>query len=136
MHKEPIRLVFTSYRDSLGTAGLKVSLDRHAPKLCSYPTVNFLMMPIGRNLTLVNMERICSIVLDNNWHLIHDFISEVYNLGLRQLTFCCWCTEEQISQGKFCPAGIIGRYIKDKADRDGEFEFPITISYGDGREVL
>lgn len=128
-----MKLVFTSYRDSIGMEGLKVSLDRHAPKLCSYPALNYLIVPISRNLTPANMERICNAILDNNWNLIQDFIGEVYNLGLHRLTLCCWCTKEQISHGKFCPAGIIGRYIKD---RNGEFEFPIEISYRDGREVL
>ena len=133
---EPMKLMFTSYRNSISMGGLKVSLDRHAPKLCSYPALNYLVIPVPRNLTSINMERICTAVLDNNWNLIRDFIIETYNLGLRQLVLCCWCTEEQITHNKFCPAGIIGRYIKDKMDRDGEFEFPIEIEYGDGREML
>ena len=130
---EPMKLVFTSFRGSIGMDGLKFSIDRHAPKLCSYPTLNYLIIPTTKNLSVTNMERICNAVLDNNWDLIQDFIGEVHDLGLRQLTFCCWCTQEQIMQGKFCPAGIIGRYIQDK---DGEFTFPIEISYKDGREAL
>lgn len=133
---EPMKLVFTSYRDSIGMDGLKVSLDRHAPKLCSHPTLTYLIMPTSRNLTLANIERVCSAVLDNNWHLIRDFIDEVYNLGLYQIVLCCWCTREQIGRGKFCSTGIIGRYIKDKADRDGEFEFPIEMEFRDGRAEL
>ena len=133
---EPMKLVFTSYRDSLSMDGLKVSLDRHAPKLCSYSALNYLIMPTTRNLTMDNMERICVVVLNNNWNLIHDFINGVYALGLYQLTLCCWCTKEQIDHGKFCFAGIIGDYIQDKADRDGAFKFPLEISYGDGRDTL
>ena len=133
---EPMKLVFTSYRGSIGMDGLKVSMDRHAPRLCSYPALNYLIMPTTRNLTLTNMERICATILDNNWELVQDFIDEMHNLGLRQLILCDWCTTEQIVHGKFCPAGIIGRYIKNKADRDKEFGFPIEIKYGDGREVL
>lgn len=133
---EPMKLVFTSYRDSIGMDGLKVSLDRHAPKLCPYPALTYLVMPTSRNLTMVNIEKICGAILDNNWHLVRDFIDGVYDLGLRQVVLCDWCIKEQISRGKFCPAGIIGRYVKDKADRDGEFEFPIEIEYGDGRDGL
>lgn len=134
--REPMKLVFTSYRNSIGMDGLKVSMDKHAPKLCSYPTASYLIIPTPRNLTPANIERICIAILDNNWNLIQDFVDEVYGLEIRQLILCCWCTKEQIAQGKFCPAGIIGRYIQDKADRDREFEFPIEIEYGDGREVL
>lgn len=133
---ETMKLVFTSYRDSIGMDGLKFSLDRHSPKLCSYPTLSYLIIPIAKNLTVPNIERICNVVLDNNWNLIQDFINEMYSLGLRQLILCDWCTKEQIALGKFCSAGIIGRYIKDKTDRDSEFEFPIEIGYRDGREAL
>lgn len=133
---EPMKLVFTSYRDSIGMDGLKVSMDKHTPKLCSYPILNYLVIPTTRNLTPVNIERICNAILDNNWNLIQDFIDEVYGLGIHQLVLCDWCTKEQIVQGKFCPAGIIGRYIQDKADRDEKFKFPIEIKYGDGREAL
>lgn len=130
---EPIKLVFTSFRNSIDMGGLKVSLDKHMPKPCSYSVLFSLVMPPLRNLTLVNMERICVIILDNNWNLIQDFISRTYELGIRQLVLCCWCTEEQIALGKFCPTGVIGRYIQDKG---GEFEFPIEIEYGDGRQTL
>ena len=133
---EPMKLVFTSYRGSIGMDGLKVSMDRHSPKLCSHPTLNYLVIPTIRNLNPANVERICTAVLDNNWNLIRDFIDEVHELGIYQLVLCCWCTKEQIAQGRFCSAGIIGKYIQDKADRDKEFEFPVEIEYGDGREVL
>lgn len=133
---EPMKIVFTSYRDSIGMDGLKLSLDRHSPKLCSYPTLSYLIIPMAKNLSVSNIGRICTAVLDNNWNLVQDFISEMYNLGLRQLIFCDWSTKEQIAQGKFCFAGVIGRYIRDKTDRDGEFKFPIEIKYGDGREAL
>lgn len=133
---EPMKLFFTSYRDSIGMDGLKVSMDKYAPKLCSYPTLSYLVMPMAKNLTVSNMERICNTILDNNWNLIQDFIDEMYDIGLRQLILCDWCTKEQIIQGKFCFAGVIGKYVKDKADRDGEFGFPIEIEYGDGRQAL
>ena len=136
MSGQPMKLIFTSYRDSIGMDGLKLSLDRHAPKLCSYPTLTYLIIPVAKSLSVSSMERICNVVLDNNWNLIQDFISEMYNLGLRHLILCDWCTKEQIALGKFCFAGVIGRYIQDRADRDGEFKFPIEIKYGDGREVL
>ena len=132
----PMKLVFTSYRDSIGMDGIKVSLDRRAPKLCSYPALNYLIIPVPKNMTLFNGERICNAVLDNNWNLIQDFIDTMHHLGLRQLVLCDWCTKEQIAHGKFCSAGIIGRYIQDKVDGDNGFEFPIEISYRDGREVL
>ena len=131
-NKELIRLVFTSYRNSIDMDGMKVSLDRHAPKLCSYPSLNYLTIPVVKGLTTDNMERICNAVLDNNWNLIRDFINEMYNLGFRQLVFCDWCTKEQIINGKFCSAGIVGRYI----DRNREFEFPIEVKYEDGRDAL
>ena len=129
-------LVFTSFKDSIGMEGLKVSIDRHAPRLCSYPTLLYLTIPINRSLSTTNMERICDAILDNNWDLIQDFIGEMYNLGIYQIVLCDWATKEQISHGKFCAAGIIGKYIRDKADRDGRFEFPIETEYRDGREVL
>ena len=133
---EPIKLVFTSYRGSIGIDGLKVSIDKHSPKLCSYATLSFMVISAPRSLSAYNMERICTVVLDNNWGLIQDFISKIYELGIRQLVLCCWCTKEQIAIGKFCSAGTIGRYIQDRADRDNEFEFPIETEYGDGREAL
>ena len=133
---EPIQLVFTSYRDSMTLDGLKVSMDRHTPKLCSYPTLYYLVMPTTRNLSPANLERICTAILDNNWELIQDFICEVYGLGLRTIVFCDWCTKEQIVNGKFCAAAIIGRYIQDKADRDDGFQFKLEVKYRDGREAL
>jgi len=133
---EPMKLVFTSYRDSIGMEGLKVSMDKHAPKLCSYPTLNYLIVPTTRNLTIANMGRIIEVVLDNNWSLVRGFIDEIYDLGIRQLVLCCWCTKEQIAAGRICESTIIGRYIKDKANRGGQLTFPIEIEYGDGREML
>ena len=131
-----MELVFTSYRDSIQLDGLKVSLDFHAPKLCSYPTLLYFIMPATRGLTDGSIERICAVVMDNNWELIKDFINEVRELGIYRIVFCDWATKEQITHGKLCVAGIAGRYIEDKANRDNEFGFPIKIEYRDGREVL
>ena len=136
MNSKTMELVFTSYRDSIKMDGLKVSLDYHAPKLCSYPTLLYLIMPATKGLTGGSVERICHVVLDNNWELIRDFINEVHELGINRIMFCDWATKEQIAHGKLCLAGIIGRYIEDKAHRDREFGFSIKIEYGDGREVL
>jgi hypothetical protein len=133
---KPIKIIFASFRDSMGMEGVKFSIDKHTPRLCSYPTLEYLIMPMARNLTPNNMERICHSVLDNNWELIKDFLDTMYNLGLYQVILCDWCTKEQISRGKFCAAGIIGRYIMDKADRDGEFSFKVEVEYRDGREAL
>lgn len=135
-NKEPMKLVFTSFRDSIGMDGIKVSIDKHTPKLCSYPILSYLVMPTTRNLTQTNMERICQIMLDNNWELTQDFITGIHELGINQIVFCDWTTKEQIAYGRYCVAGIIGKYIRDKADRDGEFEFPVELEYRDGREVL
>jgi len=129
-------LVFTSFRCSIGMEGMRVSMDRYAPKLCSYPMLSYLIMPINKSLTSATMERICNAILDNNWNLIQDFFNEMFALGLHQIVLCDWATAEQIAHGKFCAAGIIGKYIRDKADRDNEFEFPVEIEYQDGREVL
>lgn len=131
-----MKLVFTSYRKSMELEGLKVSIDKHAPKLCPHATLNWLVIPVARNLSRASVERICNITLDNNWHLMRDFICQVHKLGVYQIVLCCWCTEEQILQGKHCFAGIIGKYMQGKIDRDGEFSFPIEISYGDGRKAL
>jgi len=131
-----MKLVFTSFRDSIGLSGLKVSIDRHTPKLCSYSTLEYLVMPNIRNLSPVNAERICQSVLDNNWELFKDFVEDMQSLGIDQIVLCDWATKEQIVNHKFCPAGIIGRYIKDKVDRDSEFGFDMEIEYLDGREVL
>lgn len=134
---DKMKLVFTSFRDSQNESGLKVSIDRHTPKMCSYPTLTYLIVPtVSKSLNQVNMERICTSILDNNWELIQDFITDIYDLGIRQITFCDWATKEQITYGKLCMVGIIGRYIKDKADRDEGFPFPVEIIYKDGREVL
>lgn len=132
-----MKLVFTSYRDSIKMDGLKLSLDRRAPKLCAYPTLSYLVIPMARNLTVDNMKRICTAILDNNWNLIKDFIDGMHNLGIHRLILCDWSTKEQIAQGKFCFAGVIGGYIMSKAMYGtGAFEFMIEIEYGDGREAL
>ena len=133
---EPMKLAFTSFRDSTKMCGLKISLDKHIPRLCSYPTLTYLTIPIIKSLSPTNMERICHAILDNGWELTQDFINEVYELGIRYIVLCDWATKEQIGVGKFCAAGIIGRYIQDKVDRDNEFEFPVEIEYRDGREAL
>jgi hypothetical protein len=134
---DKMELVFTSFRDSQSISGLRVAIDRHTPKMCSYPTLTYLIVPtMSKSLSPVNMERLCNTVLDNNWELIQDFIVEIYDLGIRQIVFCDWATTEQVAGGKLCMAGVIGRYIKDKADRDGGFPFPIKLEYRDGREVL
>lgn len=130
---EPMNILFTSYRDSVGLLGLKLSIDKHAPKHCSYPTLSYLVVPTPRNLTVVNMGRVCEAVLDNNWVLIQDFINEMYDIGIRQLIFCCWCTKDQIGQGRFCVSATIGTYMKAHGD---EFKFKLEVDYGDGRELL
>ncbi len=136
MDKEPMKLTFTSFKDSQDLDGLKVSIDRHPPKLCSYPVLSYMIMPKVDNLSPTNMERICHSILDNNWELVQDFVSEIYRLGIHQIIFCDWCTKEQIIHGKFCAAGIVGKYIRDKADGDGKFEFSIELEYKDGRDAL
>lgn len=137
MNNEPIKLVFTSFKDSIGMGGLKTSIDKHTPNLCSYPILPYLVMPlVNKRLSQVNMERIYCSVLDNNWELIQDFITEIYELGIRQIILCDWATKEQIAGGKFCAAGVIGSYIQDKIDRDKEFRFPVELEYRDGRDAL
>jgi len=131
-----MKIIFTSFRDSVDLDGAKFSIDRHTPRLCSYPTLEYLIIPTIRNLSEENMERICHSVLDNNWELIKDFLETMNELGLEKVTLCDWATKEQIVHGKFCSAGIIGRYILDRVDRDGEFAFKIEIEMRDGREVL
>lgn len=134
---EPMKILFTSYRESIGMDGLKLSLDRRAPKLCSYPTLSYLVIPMAKNLSVANIKRICNVILDNNWNLLQDFINEMYKMGLRQLIFCDWSTKEQIEHGKFCFANVIGDYIMSKAMYGtGAFEFMLEINYGDGREAL
>jgi hypothetical protein len=133
---DKMKLIFTSFRDSQTEVGLRVSIDKHTPKMCSYPTLTYMIMPsVSKNLTQVNTERLCHLLLDNNWELIQDFIIEVYELGIRQIVFCDWATAEQIKIGKLCAAGTMGRYFKEKIDAKG-FEFPIELEYRDGREVL
>lgn len=131
--KTPMKLTFTSFRGSMELKGLKVSLDRRPPRHCGQPVMLYLVVPTVRNLTNDNMERICTSVLDNNWNLLKTFISDMYGIGVRHIILCDWCTEKQIEYGKFCVASVIGEYVRDKADRDGTFEFPLEIEYGDGR---
>jgi len=131
-----MKLVFTSFRDSIGLTGLKVSIDRHTPKLCSYATLEYLIMPNIRNLNPVNAERVCQSVLDNNWELFKGFVEDIQSLGIDQIILCDWATKEQITNHKFCPAWIIGRYIQDRMDRDSEFEFKVEVEFRDGREAL
>ena len=131
-----MKIIFTSFRDSIGLTGLKLSIDRHTPRLCSYATLEYLVMPNIRNLNPINAERVCQSVLDNNWELIKDFIEDIQSLGIDQIVLCDWATKEQIANHKFCPAGIIGRYIADKVDRDSEFRFPVEIEMLDGRDAL
>jgi len=133
---QTMQLTFTSFRDSIDMSGFRVSIDRRAPRLCSYPTLQQLVIPVARNMERPNVERICEAVLDNNWELIQDFINDVYELGISHIILCCWCTKEQIEHGKLCVARIIGDYILDRAGTDGDFKFPIEIEYLDGRETL
>lgn len=134
---EPMKLMFTSYRDSIGMEGLKVSIERYPPKPCAYPILSYLVMPPTKNLTTPNAEQVYHAVLNNNWDLVRDFICEIYALGIHQIVLCCWCTKEQIIGGnKACAAGVIGRYIQAKADENEEFVFPIEFEYRDGREVV
>ncbi len=135
MDKELMELYFTSYRESIDMRGLKLSLDRHSPKLCQYPAMSYMTMVMARDLTVANIRRICSAIMDNNWNLISAFINDMHDLGLRRLIFCDWSTKEQIAQGKFCFAGIIGQYIQSRID-NREFKFPVEIDYGDGRVGL
>ena len=131
--KPTMRIVFTSFKESIEMDGLKLSRDRHAPKLCAYPTFNPLIMPIIRNFTVENAKRVCDVVLDNNWNLIYDLVNTVYKLNIHQLVLCCWCTKDQILNGKSCTSVFIGKYISDSK---WSFTFPISVEYGDGRVGL
>lgn len=130
---EPLEITFTSYRDSIGISGLKLSIEKHTPKPCSYPVLLYLVMPLARHLSVVNMRRVCNVILDNNWDLLRNFIIDTHGLGIKRLVLCDWCTKEQIIAGKFCVANIIGDYIELQARVDDAFEFPVTIEYRDGR---
>lgn len=130
---EPLKITFTSYRDSIGISGLKLSLEKHTPAPCSYPVLFYLVMPLARHLSVVNMKRICHVFLDNNWDLLRSFIIDVHGLGIKQLVLCDWSTKEQITAGKFCVANIIGKYIQAKVDENEVGAFPVEIKYGDGR---
>ena len=88
MSKELIELVFTSYRESMTMTGMKFSLDRHSPRLCSYPALGYMTMIMTRDLTMVNVQRVCSAVLDNNWNLIHNLIYDMHDLGIHRIIFC------------------------------------------------
>jgi len=128
-----MNIIFTSFRDSMGIGGLKFSIDKHTPKLCSYPTLEYLIIPMARNLTGQSMERICHVIMDNNWDLIKDFLESMDELGVKRITLCDWATKEQISHGKLCPAGVIGRYIMEHSS---ELGLEVELEYKDGREVL
>uniref|UniRef100_A0A6M3KPR0 Uncharacterized protein n=1 Tax=viral metagenome TaxID=1070528 RepID=A0A6M3KPR0_9ZZZZ len=95
--------------------------------------MGFMLLPNTRSLSVVNTERVCNVVLDNNWELIKDFIDEIHDLGINRVVFCDWATKEQIAHGKWCPAGIIGNYIKTRTE---EFGYTVTITMLDGRDVL
>jgi len=135
--RDLMQLVFTSFKDSQSMDGFKVSIDKHTPKLCSYPTITYMIVPTAsKSLTRDNMERICESIMDNNWLLIQDFVTELYEEhGVRKIVFCDWATSEQIAHGKICMAKSIGQYIEREV-LNNEFEFPVEIIYGDGRETL
>jgi len=135
MNKESLDLIFTSFRDAQELSGLRVSIDRHIPKQCPYPTLSFLTIPLSKTLSPKSIEQICQIYLENNWNQVKGFLDNMYGLGIRQIVLCDWATKSQIEAGKLCVAGIIGRYIKYKAE-NGVFDYPITILYDDGRDKL
>jgi hypothetical protein len=126
-------VVFTSFRDSRDLPGLKLSLDRHLPKQCGQPILGYLSVPKIDSLTQASIESVYKTVLDNNWELVKTFLDDMFELGIRQVVLCDWATKEQIENSKFCAAGIIGRYI---SNRDLDFDFPVQVSYRDGRESL
>ena len=123
-----MKIIFTSYRDSMLIGGLKLSIERHVPKLCSYPVVPYLALPQPRNISAENIARIHEAILDNNWGLIQNLIRDASALGIEQIVLCCWCTEEQLSYGKACVAPVIGKYIENNFD-----DFKVDIEYRDGR---
>jgi len=134
---EPMKIVFTSFRDSMTMEGMKMSIDKHTPKLCAYPTLTYMVIPsASKSVSKDSMERICETIMDNNWTLIRDFIVEAYDtLGVRQIILCDWATAEQIATGKPCMAGTIARYIEREV-KNLEFTFPVEIELRDGRSAL
>ena len=136
-YSEPMKVIFTSFRDSMTMEGMKMSIDRHTPKLCAYPTLTYMVIPsASKSISKESMERICETIMDNNWTLIRDFIVEAYEtLGVRQIILCDWATAEQIATGKPCMAGTIKRYIEREV-KNLEFTFPVELEMRDGREVL
>lgn len=135
--KEKMVLVFTSFRDSMELEGMKMSIDKHTPKLCAYPTLTYMVIPTAsKSISKDSMERICETIMDNNWALIRDFIVEAYDtLGVRKIILCDWATAEQIATGKPCMAGTIARYI-EREIKNLEFTFPVEIELRDGRDAL
>lgn len=129
---EPMKLTFTSFRDSMNLEGLRVSIDRHTPKLCHYPVLTYMEVPRMEHLTMENQEKIVHITMENSWELLESFIMEAHDLGIRRIIFCDWATKEQIENKKFCAAGMIGKYVVEKEC----FEFPMEVEYRDGRERL
>jgi len=125
-NKRPLEIVFTSFRDSIGMEGLKLSLDHRPPRYCSYPVVNYMVELNVRS----SQEKLYDIILKDNWLLIKDLLESIYEVTSRVI-FCCWCVKERISHGGVCIAPLIGKFIKDRAE---EFEFPIEVEYGDGRK--
>jgi len=129
--KPIMKLVFTSFRDSMELeGGLKLSIDRRVPKLCSYPTFGPLTISTMKNLTVENLERVIMAVLDNNWNLVVSFIKEMWALGIRKLVLCDWCTKEQIEDGKLCSARLVGEYLLRSEIWN---DFDLEVEYRDGR---
>jgi len=125
-NKRPLEIVFTSFRDSIGMEGLKLSLDRRPPRYCSYPVVNYMVELNVRS----SQEKLYDIILKDNWLLIKDLLESIYGVTSKVI-FCCWCIKERLSHGGVCIAPLIGKYIKGRAE---EFEFPIEVEYRDGRK--
>ena len=125
-NKRPLTLIFTSFRDSIGMGGLKLSLDRKPPKHCSYPVVLYMVEFDVRS----SQEKLYDIILEDNWLLIKDLLENIYGVTNRVI-FCCWCVKERLNHGGVCIAPLVGKYIKDRAE---EFEFPIEVEYRDGRK--
>ncbi len=123
-------ITFTSFRDSITVDGLKLSIDRHPPRPCSYPTLQYLSLPAVRSLDNGNIGKIYGIILENNWVLLKAFVEDMYRLGIRSLVLCCWCTADKIAEGKVCIAPVIGKHLRKN---EMEFDFPIKIIYRDGR---
>lgn len=132
----PLEIIFTSFRDSKRFDGLKVSIDRTPPRFCCYPVLTMLVMPITRNLNQDDVNKVCQITLDSSWDLVREWLDDIYQLGIRTVALCCWCTKEQIIRGKACEAVVIGKYIESHKDGADGLGFPVKITYQDGRELL